>query len=57
MNNTLLALELLNAALAISTKVQDMLQKAASENRDVTDDELIDLKTFNDQLENKILND
>lgn len=56
MNNTVLALDILSASLSVATKLQELLQRAQMENRDITDAELAELKTVNDSLEQKILN-
>jgi len=56
MFNTTVALDILLTALQISSRIQAMLTRAQTENRDVTDDELKFLKSRNDELEQKILN-
>jgi len=56
MNNSILLLDLLSGSLTVMAKIQELLQKAATENRDVTDAELIELKSVNDQLEQDIAN-
>jgi hypothetical protein len=56
MNNAILLLDVATAALNVSLKVQELLQKAATEGRDVTDEELAALKVQNDVLANKIIN-
>lgn len=56
MSNTVVALDILMASLQIGAKVQEMLLRAQTEGRDITDDELKVLKIGNDQLEQRILN-
>lgn len=56
MNNSILLLDLLAGSLTVMAKIQALLQKAATEGRDVTDTELAELKTANDQLEQDIIN-
>lgn len=56
MNNTILLLDLLSGSLTVMAKIQELLQKAATEGRDVTDAELAELKTANDKLEQAIIN-
>ena len=56
MGNTIIALDILNASLTVATQIQAMLQKCASENRDLSNEELALLKTANDEREQKILN-
>lgn len=55
MNNTLVALDILSASLTISAKIQEMLLRAQTEGRDISDQELQMLKTANDMLEQEIL--
>jgi hypothetical protein len=56
MSNTIIALDILMASLQVSAKIQEMLLKAQTENRDITEDELQFLKERNDSLEREILN-
>lgn len=53
--NTVIALDIALAALEITSRVQQMLLLAQSENRDLTRDEIQDLKTTSDEWEQKIL--
>lgn len=55
MSNVLIALDVLNASLNVAARIQEILQRAQMENRDVTDDELAILKSHNDILEQNIL--
>ena len=55
MNNTIVALDILNASLQVAAKINEMLTKAQTENRDITDQELQVLKAGNDSLEQNIL--
>lgn len=55
MNNTLLLLDIIAGSLSVMAKAQDLLQKAATENRDVTEQELKTLRVDNDSLEKEIL--
>lgn len=56
MNNTVIALDILNASLQVAARVNEMLTKAQMENRDITDNEILVLKAGNDSLEQQILN-
>lgn len=55
MNNTVIALDILNASLQVAARVNEMLTKAQMENRDITDNEILVLKAGNDSLEQQIL--
>lgn len=55
MSKTLLVLDIMAGALAVMNKSQALFQKAVSEGRDVTDDELKELQDANDVLEREIL--
>jgi hypothetical protein len=55
MNNTLIAIDLLIAAMNTSMRLSQMLQTAQAENRDITDEEITALRAENDALENQIL--
>ena len=56
MNNTLIAIDIMNAALNTALRVSTLLQTAKNENRDVTDEEVQVLRDANDQLIQEILN-
>ena len=55
MNNTLLILDLITGSLNVMARANELLLKAASENRDVSDDELGALKSEADALEKSII--
>lgn len=56
MSNLVIALDISIAALKITGMVQEMLLKMESEGRsDLTDEELLGLKSANDSLEAKVL--
>ena len=56
MSNAVMVLDVLNATLSVAAKIQEILQRAQIEGRDVTDEELNELKMHNDRLEQDILN-
>jgi hypothetical protein len=55
MNNTLLAIDMMNVALNTMIRINALLQRAQQEGRDVTDDEIAQLRSANDQLEEELL--
>lgn len=48
--NTLIAINILQAAMRTGVEVSAMLQKAAQENRNITDEEVKVLRDFNDSF-------
>jgi hypothetical protein len=49
MNNVLLALDIVNASLKTTAKINEMLMKAQIEGRDITDEELKQIMDENDK--------
>lgn len=55
MNNTVLLIDLLIATTNAAVRIQELLQRAAAEGRDVTDQELADLRAANDAKSAELL--
>lgn len=56
MNNTLLVIDTINTALNTAIRLNELLQRAQSENRDITDEEIAQIRQENDRLAQELLN-
>lgn len=56
MNNTVIALDILAGWLNVTAELNTLLRNAATEGRDLTDDEIAHLKKVNDALEQDAIN-
>lgn len=56
MSNALIAIDLMMTSLNVIVRINEVLQKAKAEGRDVSDEEIAALQAENNALEQELLN-
>lgn len=56
MSNALIAIDLMMTSLNVVVRINEVLQKAKAEGRDVSDEEIAALQAENNALEQELLN-